>query len=236
MSASYEQNIVIDLEFTSVPPRLRTLGLAHEIIEFGAVKLDENGQEIDRFSRMVKPYETNRVSRMVRSLTGIRGEELVQARRLEVVLGDFVEWIGEGRTRIVTWSESDLGQIRSECLAKGIDMGPLPRRWMDIQRIYPRLIGMRGRRQVNLVEAADWCGIPSDSLHAHRALDDALITAEVFRMMASGDCRKQKAVLDAGIRQGASSDCSSSVGSRCAGQLEALLAALRQSEAVAVAV
>ncbi len=235
MSASYDQNIVIDLEFTSVPPRLRTLGLAHEIVEFGAVKLDAAGHEVGRFSRMVKPYETDRVSKTVRQLTGIRAEELVQARRLEVVLAEFVEWIGDGRTRIVTWSDSDLWQIRAECRAKGIDVAALPRRWMDIQRLYPRLLGIRGR-QVNLVEAADWCGIASDDMHAHRALDDALITAEVFRMMAAGDCGAQRAVLDAGIRRGATAECGASVASRCGNQLEALLATLRQSEAAAAAV
>ncbi len=232
MSASYEQNVVIDLEFTSVPARLRTLGLAHEIIEFGAVKLNARGVETGRFSRMVKPYETNRVSRTVGGLTGIGAADLVQARPLEAVLDEFAQWIGTGRTRIVTWSDSDLWQIRAECAAKGIDMGALPRRWMDIQRLYPRLIGIRGR-QVNLVEAADWCGIPSDSLHAHRALDDALITAELFRAMAAGDCGAQREVLDAGIRRGKAADCASSVGSRCAGQLEALLASLRLSEAAA---
>lgn len=232
MSASYEQNVVIDLEFTSVPARLRTLGLAHEIIELGAVKLDARGREIGRFSRLVKPYETNRVSRTVGGLTGIGAADLVQARQLEVVLGEFVEWVGAGRTRIVTWSNSDLSQIRAECCAKGIDMGCLPGRWMDIQRLYPRLIGIRGR-QVNLVEAADWCGISSDSLHVHRALDDALITAEVFRMMAAGDCGAQREVLDAGIRRGPAADCASSVASRCGSQLEALLASLRLSEAAA---
>ncbi len=232
MSASYEQNVVIDLEFTSVPARLRTLGLAHEIIELGAVKLDARGQEIGRFSRLVKPYETNRVSRTVGGLTGIGAADLVQAKRLEVVLAEFVKWIGGERTRIVTWSNSDLLRIRTECCAKGIDMDCLPGRWMDIQRLYPRLIGIRGR-QVNLVEAADWCGISSDSLHTHRALDDALITAEVFRMMAAGDCGAQREVLDAGIRRGPAADCASSVASRCGNQLEALLASLRLSEAAA---
>lgn len=234
MGSAYVSNIVIDLEFTSVPRRLQTLGLQSEIIEVGAVKIRPDGAETGRFSCMVKPLETDRVSGGVRRLTGIGGENLVDARPLETVLRQLVEWIGPGRSRMVTWSGTDKYQVMAECSAKKIDASILPHRWLDIQKLYPRLMGTSGR-SVALGEAADWCGISLKGNKSHRALDDALVTAELFKMMASGECGEQRAVLDAGIRGSGAEACTSSIASRCGDGLEALLASLRQDEGSEVA-
>ncbi len=232
MSDAYDCNIVIDLEFTCVPKRVRTLGLANEIIEVGAAKLGPDGHELGRFSCLVKPWETAHVTGAVHRLTGIGDEDLVSARPLEVVLEQLVEWIGDRRARMVTWSGTDEWQLKTECAAKGIDCSALPRRWLDIQKLYPRLMGTCGRA-VRLGEAADWCGISLDDNHAHRGLDDALVTAEIFRMMAAGECSAQRQVLDTGIRGGEQDGCASSIASRCGGDLAALLASLRAAEAAA---
>lgn len=232
MGSAYGCNIVIDLEFTGVPRKLRTLGLCQEIIEVGAVKVGADGGEMGRFSRKVKPQETDRVSGIASHMTGIHSEDLVDARPLEDVLMQLIDWIGPQRSRMVTWSPSDRQQIAWECAAKKIEAQGLPRRWMDIQRLYPRLMGTR-KRSVSLGEAADWCGITLPGNKAHRALDDALVTAELFRMMASGECGEQRSVLDAGIRKSETETCASSIASRCEG-LEALLASLRRSEAASL--
>ncbi|WP_322150606.1 3'-5' exonuclease [Paratractidigestivibacter sp.] len=232
MSNTYDCDIIIDLEFTCVPKRERTLGLANEIIEVGAVKLAADGRELGRFSCLVKPREATHVIGPVRRLTGIDDNDLVDARPLEEVVEQLVAWIGAGRARMVAWSGTDEWQLKTECAAKGIDLSALPRRWLDIQRIYPRLMGTSGRA-VRLSEAADWCGISLDNKHAHRGLDDALVTAEIFRMMATGECAAQRAVLDSGIRSGQKDGCASSIASRCGGDLAALLASLRAAKAAA---
>ena len=47
-----------------------------EIIEIGAVKLDENLKEIDRFSRTIRPKVYKKLHYITRDLTGITQEEL----------------------------------------------------------------------------------------------------------------------------------------------------------------
>ncbi len=230
MKRKYIHNVVIDLEFTPVPKRIgRRMGLGCEIIEVGAVKLDVDGTSRAEFSRMVKPTLTDGVSGTVHHMTGIGNEDLTCARPLPEVLDALAEWIGPGRTRMVTWSGSDLRQIQTECAAKHIEHR-LPGRWLDIQRLYPRLMGMERRRKVALGEAADWCGISNDRTSAHRALYDARVTAEVFRMMAAGDCAEHRQRIDKEFESAATGGgCSASIADRCGG-LADLLATLVAQE------
>ena len=226
MRRKYACNVVIDLEFTPVPRGRQLGGLRYEIIEVGAVKLEPDGSPAGEFSHMVKPTLANGVSGMVHNMTGIGDEDLTCARPLAEVIDALSEWMGPGRVRMVTWSGSDLRQIRQECAAKGI-VHHLPGRWLDIQRIYPRLMGIR-KRKVALGEAADWCGIANDKMSAHRALYDAQVTAELFRMMAAGELRDHRRALDAELRDHAET-CTTSIGAQC-DQLATLLEHLRAQE------
>ena len=229
MESKYACNVVIDLEFTPVPRRLRQgTGLAQEIIEVGAVKLSKDGTPCGEFSHMVKPTLASGVSGKVHRMTGIGDEDLTCARPLGEVLQALAAWIGPGRVRMVTWSESDLRQIREECAAKGIEHG-LPGRWLDIQRLYPRLMDRGHRRKVALGEAADWLGIANDRSAAHRALYDAQVTAEIFRMMAAGECAEHRARVQAELEHEPAA-CTASIGAQCGGLAE-LLAQLRTQEA-----
>lgn len=231
MSNAYACNVVIDLEFTPVPKKLqRQSGLRLEIIEVGAVKLAADGSVVGEFSHMVKPMFARGVSGRVHNMTGIGDEDLTCARPLDEVLGALSAWIGAGRARMVTWSESDLAQITKECAAKGIEVA-LPTRWLDIQRLYPRLMGMERTRKIALGEAADWCGIANDKASAHRALYDAQMTAELFCMMAAGECAEHHKRVEAELAKASEANsCSASIASRCGGLAE-LMAALAAQEA-----
>ncbi len=227
MDNRYTCNVVIDLEFTPVP-RSKWIGdLRNEIIEVGAVKLSSDGTVCGTFSHMVKPQLAHCVSGKVRRITGINDADLTCARPLAEVLEALATWIGPGRVRMVTWSESDLKQIRAECAAKGI-AHRLPSRWLDIQRLYPRLLGINKRRKVALGEAADWCGIQNDKASAHRALYDAQMTADVFHTMASGEFLAHRARIDEELRD-EKKPCSMNIGAQCDG-LSVLLAELISQE------
>ena len=229
MESKYTCNVVIDLEFTPVPKRLRKDGLRYEIIEVGAVKLGPDGSVVGEFSHMVKPVLSKGVSGKVHWMTGIGNEDLTCARPLDQVLDALAAWIGPGKARMVTWSGSDKAQIACECRVKGIEHH-LPTRWLDIQRLYPRLMHTR-KRMVALGEAADWCGIANDKASAHRALYDAKMTAELFRMMASGECAAHREALDRQM-QADKNKCSASIGAQCGGLAE-LLAQLQAKEGLA---
>lgn len=232
MGNAYVCNVVIDLEFTPVPRARRgECGLRQEIIKVGAIKLAADGSNVGEFSHIVRPAYTSCISGTVHNMTGIGNEDLGCARSLADVLQALAAWIGPGRARMVTWSECDLKQVRSECRAKGIRVS-LPSRWLDIQRLYPRLMGMENhRRKVALGEAADWLGIANEKASAHRALYDAQMTAEVFRLIASGECAEHRERIAQELhRTDAKAACVASIGDLCGG-LSGLLARLIVEEA-----
>lgn len=210
---AYTSNIVLDLEFTPLPRSKRTKGFFNEIIEIGAVKTDASGQVLDTFESMVKPTLGHGVSGLVHRITGIGNEDLTAARPLEQVLASFAKWIGDGRARMVCWSGCDREQLAHECAAKGIE-AQLPSRWLDIQRLYPRIYGIP-KRSVKLEEACITCGISFEGFEAHRALYDARRTAELFRMMAAGEIRQHRMIYDAELaRAREAAPLSASIASR----------------------
>ncbi len=224
----YDFNIVVDLEFAPVRNAGRPSGLVREIIEIGAVKTDAKGNVTGEFSQLVKPEYSHEISRAVRRLTDIGYWDLANQPEFAEAMASFEGWIGKGSYRLIAWSDNDHKQVLAECAAKAVPMG-LSHRWLDLQRVYPRAMGIRRRprSKMSLGDATGWYGSSIDGAKAHRALYDAQVTAELFRDLATGEYEKQREVLRSTLSpESHGAACSSSIGSRCAelAQLKAMLA------------
>lgn len=189
----YDQHIILDLEMNPVDKSRRgCVGLAREVIEIGAVKLNSNYEVIDCFSCFVKPEYNSDISTYITKLTGISLTDVQNSLRFNEAMNQFTNWIGKEKTRIYSWSDSDLIQLKKECYMKSVQMPANMSRWIDVQLVYPRLmkIGIR-RQKMSLQEAAAWYGISVEHKKAHRALYDAEITTELVVPVLSGEYKKQ---------------------------------------------
>lgn len=201
----YEQNIVLDLEFTAVDKEKRTRGFGREIIQIGAVRVDPDGAVLDLFSASVRPEFASRVSPKVQALTGIRICDVSNADSLEVVLGAFRQWVGQASTRFVAWSGSDLAQLSQETAYKQLAFPEGDGRWMDLQVVYPRVMGVGNGRDMSLRNAASWYGIKVSEENLHGALYDTRVTAELLRNLITKDYVEQKLSLPAAMPEKACS-------------------------------
>lgn len=180
------QHIFLDFEMNQIPKTARPEGsvMHSEIVEIGAVKLDEDYQQIDRFTCYVRP-ERAPICKKCTELTGITDETVKNAKELKDALEDFTAWIGEGEVRIYSWSSSDLRQLKTECREKGIYPDGLERpfrRWMDFQKIYTRLMGLSRRSKLSLKNAIGT--IEEDfSGNQHSAADDAENSASLLTLV-----------------------------------------------------
>lgn len=128
-----------------------------EIIEIGAVKLDEDYNEIDSFKSYVKPAYGTMASRIIK-LTGITDDMVENAPSYAFAMGSFIEWCADADV-IYAWSENDLRQLRKEARLKEYThpgLESIISRWKDFQKEYAKLIGTS--RRISLSDAVFYLG------------------------------------------------------------------------------
>ena len=182
------QHIFVDFEMNQVPRRGHEevpAALLHEIVEIGAVKLDENYRQVGKYSAYVRPQHFG-VSASCTRVTGITDARVAGAKHLPEALADFLAWIGEEvPTRTYAWSDSDKRQLFQECAAKELwpQKPPRPfRRWIDFQRIYTRLLGLSSRNRISLKNAIGGIEVNFEGTQ-HSAADDAENSAVLLTLL-----------------------------------------------------
>ena len=92
--------VVFDLEATCEDRNI-VAEYPNEIIEIGAVMIDERGTEIDRFEMFAKPTLNPILTQFCKDLTTIKQSDVDNAEDLAEVLIKFYEWL-EGCT-LLSW-------------------------------------------------------------------------------------------------------------------------------------
>ncbi|WP_379132000.1 exonuclease domain-containing protein [Paenibacillus sp. sgz500958] len=170
--------IILDIEFNG-----RKFASEHpmEVIEIGAVRLDASLQYKDEFSSLIKPIYFSTLNSFIKKKTGIPQEEIDVARRFPKVITAFMEWLGLSTDGVLllTWGGEDMKRIIQDIRMHKMDDSY----WMAAT-YFDLLKGvLRARSLTNdiSVEAAMALFELEPSGSAHRALDDAKMTAEIFR-------------------------------------------------------
>ena len=141
--APAKRYVCIDLEMTEFTASQRNCdpGANGEVIQFGAVLLDENYNLLSEFSSYVKPAYSS-VTPWINQLTGISNQKLEKADDFITVFDKFCYWRGEGDITTFCWSKSDFNQLWSELEAKGkhrYDLFATLRDFVDLQDIFGKL-------------------------------------------------------------------------------------------------
>lgn len=175
--------ILLDLEWNDAYyPKIR--GFVNEIVEFGAVKLDEDFNEIDRFSRIVRSSFTNKLSRRFRELTGMTNEQMMEGIPFNQALKEYKNWAGENNITL-TWSNSDLYTLYYNCMyfTSGVSNASIGK-YVDLQRYFQHelsLLGEGQKNQISLSNAALLFNIEVFDENLHHALDDSFLSAAILR-------------------------------------------------------
>ncbi len=162
-----------------------------EIIEIGAVMLDDRLEEISEFLQYVKPMY-GALQPIIRRMTRIRPSMLAHVPRFRGAMSRFLDWCGED-CRLFTWGPNDLPALRNEVALKSFDDPRLEAfypRWEDFQETFVRLVGLSHR--VALKDAVN-AAVDGFSGRAHDALWDARNTAELFRLSRDSGAFEERA-------------------------------------------
>lgn len=175
--------VVVDLEMCKVPKGLRhdKFKGACEIIEIGAVILNDTYEITDRFKTYVSP-EYGYVDQYIEDLTGITKADTANAPTIKEALEMFVAWLPEDAV-LVSWSDNDEKQIRKEIKLKNIEIPELEKyldTWEDCQKTFGEK--MNSPKIYRLSEALIIADIDYDE-NIHDGLVDAENTAMLFAKM-----------------------------------------------------
>lgn len=221
-----KQYIVIDLEMNPVAKTNKDARkkLHREVIEIGAVKLNDDCSVIDKFRCYVRPQYNKEIMSFITDLTGISAYDTCTASDFSSALKKFENWVGyDDETIIYSWSTSDLVQIQKECKYKQIEIPANILNWVDFQALYTDVMGYsQEHKQLALHTAAEHFALQMDTKKTHSALYDAEVTTELLTAILTGEYEEQKELLHNTVLI-EPEETGFSIGDCCGGILQQLL-------------
>lgn len=173
--------IVIDLEWNGSWSK-KAHGYFNEIIEVGAVKVDEQMRIVDVFRAAIKPVVSKKLSTIVTDLTNITAEELEDGTTFTGMMRQLSKWMGKEPSTVLTWSTTDLLVLMENCrYFYGRQEIPFLKNYMDFQVYAQQRMGVDTSQQLGLARAGEMLDIPEDDMSLHRALDDSKLTAAILQ-------------------------------------------------------
>ena len=190
------KHIIVDLEMNMLAKEHRDKRLicSMEVIEIGAVVLDEQYTEIGSFKTLVKPEFNHIVDKKCSKITGITTEMLANAPSFQDALHMFLSWCHSmnDEIQLYQWSENDHYQIIKEMLMKGITMPyhfqPYLNIWYDFQKEFGEKMTLT--RSISLKNAIMYAGLEFEG-QEHDALWDARNTSTLLRIVRNPQLCKE---------------------------------------------
>lgn len=176
--------IVFDLEWNQSPGGKED-SVAHlpfEIIEIGAVKLDESFRQIGEFHRLIRPKVYPQLHYKISEITHMEMAELKrQGQDFKQAVKEFMDWCGKDY-RFFTWGSMDLTELERNMDYYHVPIPfPKPALYYDVQKLYGLQCGDSSLRP-SLDQAVQEQGLGCDRPF-HRALDDAYYTGRILAGM-----------------------------------------------------
>lgn len=139
--------VCLDIEMSELNSceRQMTCGMRNEIIQIGAVMLDENFNMISQFQTYVKPKFSS-ITPTIYNLTGITDEKLEHADDFITAFDKYCYWLGDNKVTTFCWSKTDYIQLWDELHLKARhrdDLFESLKSFVDLQDIFCRLLGAR---------------------------------------------------------------------------------------------
>ena len=173
--------LVLDFEFTFYKrPVGRPRAFFAEIIEIGAVKLDESLKECGKLQSFVKPHFFPKHAKDAMDFCMITDADMKQAITFPAMLEKMSAMYEAGNTFFVAWGDSDYKVLAEGCSRHKLENPVLQADYLDLAEAYKL---WRGEENTpGLKTAIIEMEVTADGL-AHTAFDDAYNTGKVLAKM-----------------------------------------------------
>lgn len=170
--------IIFDLEWNNAYNYKTKKGI-NEIIEIGAVKLNDNLEIVDTFKQLIKPKLSKKLGSNFKRLTHITMEEIRNnGIPFDEAFADFSRWSSDRDTVFLSWSNSDLYTLVDNYKRfKNTADIDFMKKYADAQSYCMQFINGHSGNQISLTNCAEKFEIDIDTTTLHRALEDCFVTA-----------------------------------------------------------
>ena len=151
-----------------------------EIIQIGALKLDENLNTIESFNKLVKPKLYTTLHPYVQSLTNITIEMLNEASSFKDVYDAFSKFICGEKNVLCVWGLTDIKEIIRNAEFHNLSTSIIPKQYINIQQYASKYLKYSKGASIGLKNAVELFNIPI-KLDFHDAFNDAYYTSEIFK-------------------------------------------------------
>ena len=178
MEEQHQQYVFIDFEFTMPEGRANPVGFYPEIIEVGFVSVINDTIQ-DQFSSYVVPKKFTTLTDRCKKFLNIDQNQIESGILLEELVGHLTKVNTTYPTTVVTWGNMDMRVLKQNCHKANVEF-PFTGKQVDLCMEYKRFFG--DQNQTGLWKAVQAYGKEGTGNH-HRALDDALTTYNIFKLV-----------------------------------------------------
>ena len=178
--------ITLDLEWNQaylqkalVVQKKLSCRLRGEVIQIGAVKLNEKMEICGSYQIIVSPKYFKKLHKHVSQLTGISQEQIDAGTPLEEAAESFKKFLGTEYV-FLTWGPDDIPMLKENLNAHGLKSDFIKETY-DLQKIFNKQTDGESKQR-SLEYAMEYFEIPQ-RLPAHDALNDAYFTALVAKKL-----------------------------------------------------
>jgi inhibitor of KinA sporulation pathway (predicted exonuclease) len=150
-----------------------------EIIQIGAIKLDENFETISTFNSLVKPTLYKTIHPYVENLTKITDEKVALCKNFIDVHNDFLKFLGNDEIILCVWGIGDIKELYRNIKFYNLSDSYISK-FIDIQKYASKYLKAPKSSRIGLRNAIEILNMP---LHGdfHDAFNDAYYTTEIFK-------------------------------------------------------
>jgi inhibitor of KinA sporulation pathway (predicted exonuclease) len=167
--------IILDLEATCWKDR--SLKHQNEIIEIGAVKINDQQEILGEFNAFIQPRLHPELSAFCTELTTIEQSDIDSAKDFKTVITNFWDWINlEEDYLLCSWGFYDRSQFKKDCKLNQISTNWL-KHHISLKHQYATIKNLK--RPLGMGGALKKEKIVLEGTH-HRGIDDAKNIAKIF--------------------------------------------------------
>ena len=182
--------IVYDLEFNQKDKHYTSneynnkTNLPFEIIQIGAVKLNEDFEIVSAFNSLIKPTVYTTIHPYIEELTKIKNTDVQDAPNFNVVINKFIDFIGNEPSTLCVWGQADISVLLQNLEFHNLSPLLLPKNYIDIQLHASKFFNAPSGSRIGLRNSIELLNIPINS-NFHNAFNDAFYTSKVFKEIYS---------------------------------------------------